>query len=108
MISSPVYCTDFIGRREELGFLAAKFRDTAKGCGSLSLVVGDAGIGKTRLVGEFRKLIAAEGAQFAIGRCLEDIRAPYTPFQEIFENLFLTQPHPEGSTSGSPDKLKVP
>ena len=108
MISSPVYCTDFIGRREELAFLAAKFRDALNGNGSHCFVVGDAGIGKTRLVGEFRKLVAAEGAQFALGRCLEDIRAPYTPFQEIFEKLFLAQPSTESSVSASSHKLKVP
>jgi DNA-binding CsgD family transcriptional regulator/tetratricopeptide (TPR) repeat protein len=108
MISSPVCCTDFIGRREELAFLAGKFRDAKEGVGSFCLVVGDAGIGKTRLVAELRKLIVAEGAQFAVGRCLEDIQAPYTPFQEIFDNLFLERGSAPSSVSISFQKLKTP
>jgi DNA-binding CsgD family transcriptional regulator/tetratricopeptide (TPR) repeat protein len=105
MISSPVYCRDFIGRRKELAFLADNFRKATKGHSSLCLVVGEAGIGKTRLIAEFRKLILAEAGQFAIGSCLEGIRAPYAPFKGIFDNLFGARAF--GANSVSPQNLKI-
>jgi hypothetical protein len=43
----------FVGRAEELDLLLAAEERAAKGKPAVSLVVGDAGIGKTRLLTEF-------------------------------------------------------
>ena len=48
-----------IGRREELGLLREALRDATAGRGSVVLIVGEAGFGKTRLVDECRKLFTA-------------------------------------------------
>lgn len=53
LISTPVFCPRFVGRRRELTFLIERRRDLAQTHGGLVLVGGDAGIGKSRLVREF-------------------------------------------------------
>src|SRR5512138_798758 len=43
----------FVGRERELGELTAKLRAAAGGHGGIVMLVGEAGIGKTRLANEF-------------------------------------------------------
>jgi predicted ATPase len=43
----------FVGRGPELDVLSSAFSDAAEGNGGAVFVVGDPGIGKTRLVDEF-------------------------------------------------------
>jgi class 3 adenylate cyclase len=50
--------TPFIGRAEELSLLARRWERVQAGEGQLVLVVGEPGIGKTRLVEEFRANLA--------------------------------------------------
>ena len=46
--------TPLVGREEELDLLRRRWERTAKGEGQLALVVGEPGIGKSRLIEEFR------------------------------------------------------
>ena len=46
--------TPLVGREEELDHLARRWERALKGDGQLALVVGEPGIGKSRLVEEFR------------------------------------------------------
>jgi predicted ATPase len=57
----------FVGRERELSLLRAALRGDAR---LLLLGVGDAGIGKTRLVGQAVRLAAAEGMLPLWGGCL--------------------------------------
>ncbi len=47
--------TPFIGRERELGVLLDRFAEVAAGRGQVVYVTGDAGIGKSRLLHEFRR-----------------------------------------------------
>jgi class 3 adenylate cyclase len=49
--------TSFIGREEELRLLLSRWERTCEGEGQLVLVIGEAGIGKSRLVAEFHHRI---------------------------------------------------
>ena len=49
--------TPFVGREEELGLLLSRWQRARDGEGQLALMVGEAGIGKSRLVTEFRERI---------------------------------------------------
>jgi class 3 adenylate cyclase len=49
--------TPFVGREEELRLLLSRWQRAREGEGQLALVVGEAGIGKSRLVAEFRERI---------------------------------------------------
>ena len=46
--------TPFVGREEELGLLARRWERARAGDGQLVLIVGEPGMGKSRLVEEFR------------------------------------------------------
>ena len=88
MISLPVFCEEFIGRNAELGFLLERYRKAAAGQGSLVLIAGEAGIGKTRLIAELRKALSDEDPHFLSGHCFEFGRSPYLPFEEATGDYF--------------------
>ncbi|SFN24605.1 regulatory protein, luxR family [Pseudonocardia ammonioxydans] len=66
----------FHGRAAELELLGAALRRTAEHGASAVLLGGDAGVGKTRLVGEFGRAAATEGATVLTGRALDIADAP--------------------------------
>jgi DNA-binding CsgD family transcriptional regulator/tetratricopeptide (TPR) repeat protein len=77
----------FFDRTAELGALLAAFRDAARFQRAASIVVsGEAGIGKSRLLAEFRKQIAHERGHVLVGACLEYARTPYGPFLDALGN----------------------
>ncbi|HTJ61156.1 MAG TPA: AAA family ATPase, partial [Candidatus Saccharimonadales bacterium] len=87
MISAPVFCRQFIGRERELDVLDARVRDAAAGSGSLLLVGGEAGIGKSRFVEEVRKRLAHDGVRFAAGECHVHSQSPLGPVVEALRAL---------------------
>ena len=73
----------FVGRAQELEALKAWFDETMSGRGRLVMVVGEPGIGKTRLVEELSVYTAVRGAQVCWGHCYEgELGVPYLPFVE--------------------------
>jgi DNA-binding CsgD family transcriptional regulator/tetratricopeptide (TPR) repeat protein len=99
MISSPITCRRFIGRRPQFELLKTQWRASRAGRGSTVLIAGDAGLGKSRLVREFRESIigdshadaAARSHAVAFGECLEYARGPFAPFVEILRALVASQ-----------------
>lgn len=77
-----------IGRTPELLELRTALADAIAGRGSLLMLGGEPGIGKTALADEISTEAAARGAQVAWGRCSEDSGAPaYWPWTEILRTL---------------------
>lgn len=62
--------------------------------GSVVVLDGDAGIGKTRLLAELTRLIRASGGRTLAGHCLDlaDAPPPYLPFGEMFARLAVDEP----------------
>jgi DNA-binding CsgD family transcriptional regulator/tetratricopeptide (TPR) repeat protein len=107
MISPPLSPTGFVGRSEERAFLLARFEATRSGLFSAVVIEGDSGIGKTRLLEEFRTATASE-AGFGLGCCLEYARAPYQPLNDVFGQLGLQipgAPKPDRTGVTPDDKL---
>ena len=77
-ISSPV----FVGRDEELGRLEAVLEGATAGTVGTVLVGGEAGVGKSRLLAEFRTRAASAGVRVLEGGCVDlgDGARPYDPF----------------------------
>lgn len=77
-----------VGRGAELEILAAITERLLQGRGGIVSIVGDPGVGKSRLVGEFRRRVAGlplqwlEGAALSYGRTLS-----YWPFLEILRGF---------------------
>jgi DNA-binding CsgD family transcriptional regulator len=84
-----------IGRSVELGALQQRLDDatTARGAGAVVLS-GDAGVGKTRLLGELARRADAGGLITLIGHCIDfgDVGMPYVAFSEAFGRLVAERP----------------
>ncbi len=79
MISRPIVCRRLIGRRDELAFLHERRREAALSHGGLVLLAGEAGVGKSRLLGEFAASLAKSRYRIARSACLEFAQRPYGP-----------------------------
>ena len=78
----------FVGRERELAELAAKLRAAAGGHGGIVMVLGEAGIGKTRLANDFMAIARSQGAVVVCGRAFEgEGQAPYGPWVEAIEGF---------------------
>lgn len=74
-----------VGRARELDVAVAGVDGLTSGCGAVLLVVGEAGIGKSRLLAEV-SVLAAPRAAVLTGRCLEGAGArPFHPFAEALQ-----------------------
>ncbi|HEX6210935.1 MAG TPA: AAA family ATPase, partial [Methylomirabilota bacterium] len=77
----------FIGRRQELDLLQSRLAAAVSGRGQVVGIVGDAGIGKSRLVFEFRQSESARPMTFLLGHCHAwGAAAPYLPVLEILRS----------------------
>ena len=73
----------FVGRGPELDFLLASFRRAkADSAGARLFVAGESGVGKTRLLAEFGKIVKRERCLVMQGACVEYLSTPYEPFIE--------------------------
>lgn len=87
----------FVGREPELSALGAALVEAEAGTGSVWLVSGEAGIGKTRLAEEFGRLAESRGFLSAWGRAWESGGAP--PFF-TWARVLRTIRRRRGDTSG--------
>ena len=85
---SAVSSEPFVGRGAPMQQLEAHLTETRAGRGGLCLVVGTAGIGKTRCVDELSERARALGFRVWSGRCVEDAWAPvYWPWVQVVRQL---------------------
>ena len=76
--------TPFVGRAPQLARLTAKLDETVRGNGSIAMVRGEPGIGKSRLLEEFSDQARASGAVVLRGASYDgEWQAPYGPFAEV-------------------------
>lgn len=73
----------FLGRKQDIDTLLERVRRTTRRKGSVVLLSGEAGIGKSRLVFELECRAAAFGSAMISGRCL--FRSGTRPFQPILD-----------------------
>jgi DNA-binding CsgD family transcriptional regulator len=86
IVGRPIASPVLIGRAGELDVLKAAMSRASEIEASVVLVVGEAGIGKTRLIDEFRAWAEANGADVRAGTCLE-VGAGGFPYGPIVEAL---------------------
>lgn len=83
MIRSPLVCPVSVGREAPLQALLERLDRAAAGDGSLVLVGGDAGIGKSRLIRELKNETAAREIRVIEGRCSStESSVPYAPLMD--------------------------
>lgn len=92
----------FVGRSAELATLSAGLDEALAGRGRFFLLVGEAGIGKTRTAEELATLATARGARVAWGRCHEGEGAPsYWPWTQVLRTFAAPSPIGPGSEASN-------
>jgi predicted ATPase/DNA-binding SARP family transcriptional activator len=74
--------TPFVGRVTETEALNAAWARAARGSGSTIFISGEAGVGKSRLVGELAASVAAEGGRVLFGDTSNPEEVPYEALVE--------------------------
>lgn len=90
---------EMVGRERELEAARAAFERAVAGDGSVVLVFGEAGIGKSSLLEEVARHAEASGSRLAWGRCWDTHDAPpWWPWKQVLRAL-------DGDPAGLPDEL---
>ena len=91
-VSAERGLTPLVGRERELELLLDGFERAKAGKGQAFSIISEAGVGKSRLLYEFRKAIANEDVPFLEGRCLSYSRGvSYHPHIDILKSNFDIQ-----------------
>jgi class 3 adenylate cyclase/tetratricopeptide (TPR) repeat protein len=91
-VSAERGLTAFIGRKRELELLLDGFERAKQGRGQAFSIMAEAGIGKSRLLYEFRKAVANEDVTFLEGKCLSYSRGvAYHPIIDVLKSNFDIQ-----------------
>ena len=81
------YRTRLLGREDEAGKIAGLIGRALEGKGGLCLIGGEAGVGKSRLVEEFRGYAYSRDMMFLGARCLNHTnKTPYQPFRDLLDD----------------------
>jgi tetratricopeptide (TPR) repeat protein len=88
---SPLYRRVFVGREKEIKTLQTAFDRALSGEGSVMMVVGEPGIGKTALCEQTATYVGLRGGLVLIGHCYEkgSLSLPYLPFIEALRSYVL-------------------
>jgi tetratricopeptide (TPR) repeat protein len=78
----------FVGRTEEMNWLREGLDLRGKSA-VVNLIAGDAGVGKSRLLDEFRMESQLRGIRFFRAHCLEDNLKPFAPFLSLLNYIFI-------------------
>jgi len=93
--------TAFVGRRQELALLRSRLDSARTGHGQIVGVIGEAGIGKSRLLYEFRQSLRGERVIYLEGHCLSHgAGISYLPVREILKHAWRL------SDGDSPTRIK--
>ena len=88
-VSAESGLTRFVGRGRELELLLDSFERAKSGRGQAVSIVAEAGVGKSRLLYEFRKAVSSENALFLEGRCMSYSRSvAFYPIIDILKANF--------------------
>jgi class 3 adenylate cyclase/tetratricopeptide (TPR) repeat protein len=91
-VSAERGLTPFVGRERELELLLDGFERSKERRGQAISIISDAGIGKSRLLYEFRKAVTNEYVTFLEGRCLSYSRnVAYHPVVDVLKANFEIQ-----------------
>jgi predicted ATPase len=91
---SNVLESNFVNRKEELEDLKGHLNESIKGKGRLVFVIGEAGIGKSRLIDEMAAYASSHNVMTLKGRCLyEENSEPYLPFIDAFGKYISGRRH---------------
>ena len=81
--------TRFVGRENSMGVLIEAYEKVKNGTGQVVGIVGEAGVGKSRLLLEFRHRLPQNAFSYLEGRCIHFGGAmPYLPILDLLRSYF--------------------
>jgi class 3 adenylate cyclase/tetratricopeptide (TPR) repeat protein len=84
----PRVWSPFVGRERELALLHGRLAAATAGQGQVVSLVGEPGMGKTRLLTEFRRRLLGSQVTYYAGQCVPYGRAtPYRPMRDILRRV---------------------
>ncbi len=91
--SGPLYRQVFVGRENELSQLKTAFDNALSGDGSLMMVVGEPGVGKTAITEQIATYATMRGGTTLVGHCYEEgsLSLPYLAFVEAMRTYVLSR-----------------
>ena len=94
LTDNPIYRRTFVGREAELKGLHTAFDNAMSGNGSLAMVVGEPGIGKTAFCEQLATYVTLRGGKALVGHCYEEgsLSLPYLAFVEAMRTYVLARP----------------
>ena len=92
-VENPLYRRVFVGREAELKQLQAAFDSALSGQGTLMMVMGEPGIGKTEVCHQLATYVTLRGGRTLVGHCYEEgsLSLPYLAFVEALRSYVLTR-----------------
>ncbi|UCC59304.1 MAG: AAA family ATPase, partial [Dehalococcoidia bacterium] len=91
-VSAERGLTSFLGREREVELLLDGLDRARSGRGQAFSVMGEAGVGKSRLLYEFRKALGSQDVTFLEGRCLSySTNVAYHPVIDLLQSTFDIQ-----------------
>ena len=84
--------TRFVGRQVELEQLRSAYATSRTGHGRIIDIIGEPGIGKSRLVHEFKRAISPETLLLEAQAIAHGRRTPYLPLVELLKKYFQIAP----------------
>jgi len=95
----------FVGRHQEMAVLHSRLQAALRGRGQLISIVGDAGIGKSRLLYEFGHSVSSEQAVYIEGRCVSyGSTIPYLPLLDLIRGACRIAESDDATEAG--DKIR--
>jgi transcriptional regulator with AAA-type ATPase domain/predicted ATPase len=77
----------FVGREQEIELVRGRFESASRGHGQVIGVVGEPGIGKSRLLREFRQGLGSRRVVYLEGRCVSyGSTIPYLPILDVLRS----------------------
>ena len=102
-LNKPVVCPVLIGRSGDVAALHVLIDQAKRGMGQVALVSGEAGIGKSRLIGEGKTYALAQGFRLLQGNCFPgDTSCPYAPLLDLLRTHYAGQSETEIATELGP------
>jgi class 3 adenylate cyclase len=91
--------TPFVGRQPELTLLQERWAEARAGRGQVICLMGEAGIGKSRLLLEFQRHIADEPVTWLTGRCISyGKEMAYLPIIDLLKHNFQVEEGDDDAT----------
>src|SRR5689334_19839618 len=103
-VTPPIICPTLVGRASHLATLQLLIEQAKQGEGHITLINGEAGIGKSRLIAEAKSHAEAQGFLLLQGNCFPTDRTyPYAPLLDLLRSVVAS--HSSATLAASVDTL---